>query len=131
MGKGYLLDTNAVIYYLGGVLTKKTEIQFDEIINHGVRISVISKIKLMACSRPSASEQSQINNFLRESVNINLTEEVVEKTIFIRRAYKKVKMPDAIIAGTCLADQLTLIPRNIKDFTVIDGLDIYNPFDIE
>lgn len=47
-------------------------------------------------------------------------------TIEIRKKYK-IKLPDAIIAGTALTYSLTLVTRNTKDFDKIEGLSVINP----
>ena len=54
---------------------------------------------------------------------------IVNKTIHIRQK-QKIKLPDAIIASTALANGLVLISRNTKDFTNIPGLEVVNPYDI-
>lgn len=41
-----------------------------------------------------------------------------------------VKTPDAIIAGTALTFNYTLITNNEKDFASIKGLKIINPYKI-
>ncbi|MDO4899689.1 PIN domain-containing protein [Actinomyces sp.] len=38
-------------------------------------------------------------------------------------------LADLLIAGTCLANGLTLATRNVKDFTGITGLTVVNPFE--
>ncbi|MEY4538677.1 MAG: hypothetical protein RLZZ306_434, partial [Bacteroidota bacterium] len=54
-------------------------------------------------------------------------DEIVEKTIEIRRIYK-IKLPDALIAATAIVFDLTLVSRNDKDFTQIPELKYINPF---
>ncbi|MEK7257684.1 MAG: PIN domain-containing protein [Bacteroidota bacterium] len=46
----------------------------------------------------------------------------------IRRQFKSIKLPDAIIAATALTHQLTLLTRNVSDFSKIPGLTVVNPF---
>jgi predicted nucleic acid-binding protein len=38
---------------------------------------------------------------------------------------------DALVAGTALVHELTLVTRNIEDFRWIQGLTLVNPFDEE
>ncbi|WP_407654665.1 PIN domain-containing protein [Arcicella aquatica] len=54
---------------------------------------------------------------------------LVDITINIRQEYK-VKLPDAIIAATALAKDLTLISRNLKDFHGITDLKFINPYEL-
>ncbi|SER44859.1 hypothetical protein SAMN05444359_14419 [Neolewinella agarilytica] len=58
---------------------------------------------------------------------IEIDELIKKETISIRRL-KKIKLPDAIIAATAIAYDLTLLSRNEKDFLNIEGLRFVNPF---
>lgn len=66
---------------------------------------------------------------MNQSNVFSLYDEVVEKTIELRRLYK-VKLPDAIIAATAIVFELTLISRNDKDFIQIPELKYINPFTV-
>lgn len=123
MGPRYLLDTNIIIYYLGGLLKPPFQIQLDEYIQQGALLSVITKSELLS-HRISTDEISLLDAFLNESIVIALSDPVIEKTIHIRKNFKSVKLPDAIIAATALSLNIPLITRNQKDFNLIDGLTI-------
>lgn len=43
---------------------------------------------------------------------------------------KRIDLSDAIIAATALVYDLTLITRNINDFTKISNLRVINPYDL-
>jgi predicted nucleic acid-binding protein len=58
---------------------------------------------------------------------VKISEEIVSTAIRIRRE-KSIKLPDAVIAATCLVYNFTLVTRNQRDFKGIDRLNIYNPF---
>ena len=64
--------------------------------------------------------------FINGSTVIDLSDDIVSKTIEIRKT-KKIKLPDAIIAATALVYDLVLISRNTSDFTNIDGLKVIDP----
>jgi len=66
-------------------------------------------------------EKDAIDAFINNDVVVNLDEEIILKTISIRKKYA-IKLPDAIIAATCLASNCQLITNNTKDFHKIDGL---------
>jgi predicted nucleic acid-binding protein len=58
---------------------------------------------------------------------LDLTDDVVEATIDLRKKYKT-KLPDAIIAATALTYSLVLISRNTTDFKKIQGLQVIDPY---
>jgi predicted nucleic acid-binding protein len=69
-----------------------------------------------------------LHNFINDALVIELEQPIKLKTADIRKAHK-IKLPDAIIAATALVYDLTLLSRNISDFTNINGLKIVNPWD--
>ncbi|MGN6248483.1 MAG: type II toxin-antitoxin system VapC family toxin, partial [Ginsengibacter sp.] len=66
---------------------------------------------------------SLINDFISESVVFGLTEDIIQRTISLRKS-KKIKLPDAVIAATALENNLQLLTLNVKDFKNISGLTI-------
>ena len=68
-------------------------------------------------------------NFVEDGIIVPLDDEIVEKTIELRRIYK-IKLPDALIAATAIVFDMTLISRNDKDFTQIPELKYVNPFTV-
>ncbi|MFN3849522.1 MAG: PIN domain-containing protein [Spirosomataceae bacterium] len=68
----------------------------------------------------------RIQIFVDESNIIGLNDEVIEKTIEIRRNVK-VKLPDAIIAASAIVNDFTLISDNDSDFLRIPHLKYINP----
>lgn len=126
MGKEYLIDTNSVIDYLDNKLPEKANELIDNIDS---RISVITRMELLAW--PGASEQQTLilNEFINASEVFALEEPIILKAIEIRKAHKT-KLPDAIIAATALVNKLTILTRNTKDFEKIEGLEVLNPYDI-
>ncbi|MDR0581942.1 MAG: hypothetical protein LBG31_03145 [Prevotellaceae bacterium] len=52
--------------------------------------------------------------------------EVIDK-IPVLSVISKIKLPDAIIAATALANNMVLLTNNEKDFSRIPGLQIINP----
>ena len=59
--------------------------------------------------------------FIDNAIQYDLDESVIIKTIQIRKDYN-IKLPDAIIAATCLVYKCTLISNNTKDFQRINDL---------
>ncbi len=129
MGQQYLTDSNSVIDYLGGKLPSTGMDFISGIVNHTHKISVITKIEVLGYNTPTASYQL-LNDFVESSILLELTSDVINQTIVLRKALK-IKIPDAIIAATALVFNLTLITRNENDFQNIPGLKLLNPWNIK
>jgi len=126
MGTGYLADTNAIIDYLENKLPEKAIVFID---NLEMQLSVISRIELLAWTKISPQQFHQLNDFIASSKVFNISEEVIQHTIEIRKSFN-IKLPDAIIAATALAHNLVLITRNTEDFKRIENLELINPWQI-
>jgi predicted nucleic acid-binding protein len=66
-------------------------------------------------------------DFVSCSNIITMSDDIVNKTIEIRRKHKK-KLPDSIIAATAIIHKLTIATRNIADFKDFENLPIWNPW---
>lgn len=71
----------------------------------------------------------EILDFVEAAEILNLTDTVIQQTIKLRKQHK-IKLPDAIIAASAMANDLSLITRNTKDFEKINNLDLVNPYRI-
>jgi predicted nucleic acid-binding protein len=125
MGPGYLLDTNVIIDFSALKLPEKAYRQLSIIIDSSPQISIINKIELLSIS----DVPEQILVFVDEANVIKLDDDIVSKTIEVRRKYK-LKLPDAIIAATAIVMELQLITRNAADFRGIKGLKLIDPYTI-
>ena len=118
----YLVDTNILIYYLNG---DETVIDWIQEHKNNISISIIASLEVL--SYPYTIEEDIIvRRFLNAFHLFELDQVVFEKTIQLRRDYK-IKLPDAIIAATAKAYNLTLVTRNIPDFSKIK-IEIFDPF---
>ena len=101
-----VLDTNAILYLLGGKLAKPLP-------SAQYFVSVISEMELL--SYPSLDELSltKIRAFLDDVVIIGLTEEIRELAIRLRRLHT-LKLPDAIVGATALSIRAVLITNDEK-----------------
>lgn len=127
MGTGYMVDTNIAIYTLKGILPENATAFLASILDEGCMISVISKIELMGFPFPEMDDEIKTQRFVEESTLLPLSDVVVDKAIEIRKS-QKIKLGDAIIAATALANGLTLLTRNESDFKNIPDLKLVNPF---
>ena len=119
--KNYLIDTNVAIYYFGMALSKESEKFIDKVIGNKYAISVINRIELLGFKALNESESEALKSFIGSANVFDLEEAIIIQTIQIRKTYN-IKLPDAIIAATCLVNHLSLITNNIKDFDRIEGL---------
>ncbi len=129
MGIKYIWDTNTVIYFLQQQFPPSAEKFMDNLINEArPAISAITEIELLCWKSASEKDMGVLQNFIDDSIVIELEQLIKYKTADIRKKLN-IKLPDAIIATTALVYELTLITRNIADFKNIDGLQIINPWD--
>jgi hypothetical protein len=127
MEKGYLLDTNILIYYLNDQIPEDNYQKIKEIIKKSFNISIISKLELLGWNGYTDIDFAGATNFLNNAKVIYIDNKIADNTIAVMRKYK-IDLADAIIAVSALNNSLTLVTRNVKDFNKIDNLEIYNPF---
>ena len=118
----YLIDTNAVIDYLGEKLPASGMAFMNNIINAVPQLSVVSKIEVLGFNAPAEYYQL-LTNFMNDATIVPLTEDIVNESINVRKKHKT-KLPDAVIAATAIVTKSILISRNISDFRNIKGLKV-------
>jgi predicted nucleic acid-binding protein len=101
-----VLDTNAILYLLGGKLSQPLP-------TGQYFISVISEMELLSYPLLDESAHSKIEGFLSEITIIGLSESVKELAIRLRREHQ-LKLPDAIVAATALNLGATLVTNDAK-----------------
>jgi len=119
--KNYLIDTNVAIYYFGLALSTESEKFMDQILSERYSISVINRIELLGFKSLNVNESEALSSFISNSDIFDLEENIILETIQIQKKHN-IKLPDAIIAATCLVNNFSLITNNIKDFEKITGL---------
>ena len=129
MGKRYLLDSNTVIDYIGGLYSANAVQWLNQIIDEEINVSVITKIEVLSFDPDKDDNYPILIEFFEAAKIFELTHEIVNKTILIRQK-QKIKLPDAVIAATALENGLVLVSRNTKDFKNIPELETVNPSDI-
>jgi predicted nucleic acid-binding protein len=123
---GYVIDSNAVIYYLSGQIPESGMSFMNTVINDTPVISVMTQIEVLGFNNPAEIE-TLLNQFINDSLVIALNEDIVKTTIEIRKR-NKIKTPDAIIAATAIVLGYSLITRNTNDFKKLDVLKIIDPW---
>lgn len=109
----YLLDTNIILYFLGGRL--ESPLPEGEYF-----VSAITEIELLSYPFLDNEAARQIEDFLRELSIIDLREDVKAKAIVLRRQ-GGLKLPDAIIAATAQVLGAAVL-TNDKKFHRVSGL---------
>jgi len=122
MGAKYLLDTNTIIDFSERLLPENGHVLVAGILNSGAQISVITKIELLGFHGVNTA----IKEFVSSAKVIGLGEKVIDETIAIR-SKRKIKLPDAIIAATSIANRLTLVTHNTVDFKKFPELNVIDP----
>jgi predicted nucleic acid-binding protein len=125
----YLIDTNVVIDYLGNKLPASGMVFMNTLMDSIPNISVVTKIEVLGFQVPEEHQQL-LSNFINDAIVLDLTYQVVNICIDIRKKYKT-KLPDAIIAATALAFNMILTTRNTSDFKNIDGLQVIDPYSLK
>jgi len=100
----------------------------DSVIDLVPNVSIITKIEVLGFNT-SASQYRILTDFMDDTSIFELTEEVADICIDLRKKYKT-KLPDAIIAASALVYEFTLITRNVSDFKNIKNLKIVDPYSI-
>ena len=101
-----LLDTNTVLYLLGGRLA-------DPLKPSDYCVSVISEMELLSYPSLTDDAEAQIRTFLSEVTLVGLTQEVRDAAIDLRRQHG-LKLPDAIIAATAMALNAELLTNDTQ-----------------
>jgi predicted nucleic acid-binding protein len=100
----YLLDTNAIIYLVGGQLAEPLPA------GH-YSFSVVSEIELLSFSGLSGEDEQKIGELLSLLERVEFTQAVRLEAIKLRKQ-KRLKLPDAIIAASAINRKATLLTND-------------------
>ncbi len=101
-----LLDTNVVLYFLGGRLTNPLPLgQYF--------VSVITEIELLSYPSLSSDEEVRIRDFLAKITVVELESSIKDLAITFRKQYR-LRLPDAIIAATAQVLKATLFTNDVR-----------------
>ena len=116
-GNKFLLDTNAILYILGGDEALSTLLY-----NERLYISVITEMELLSYKNITARERQQIKNFLSDFVIVNITDAIKDQTIEVKKN-SHLKLPDSIIAATAIVLDISFVTSD-KQFKTIADLNL-------
>ncbi len=94
MELNYLLDTNIVLYHLGGRLKKPLP-------NGRFIVSFVTEIELLSYPDLTEADELVIRDFLAKIQIVGLNQEIKDRTISLRKG-RRLKTPDALIAATAI-----------------------------
>src|SRR5207237_6107473 len=90
--------------------------------------SAISRIEVLGYHLLATEQHQYLIEFFQAANILRISDAVVTEAVKLRQT-KRMGLGDAIVAGTALAHRLTLVTRNIGDFSWIQSLDLINPFE--
>ena len=123
-----MIDSNIVIDYLMGKLPLNGKNFMDGVINDVPLVSIITKIEVLGFNSP-APVFKMLSDFFDDSIVLGLTDEIADQAIDLRKN-SKIKLPDAIIAASAIANNFDLLSRNVDDFKNVSGLKVIDPHQI-
>lgn len=116
-GSGLLLDTNAVLQVLGAPKA------ITGLAGKVIFISFITELELYSYPALSGHDLKSIDFFMTKARIVDITKDIKEKTIALRKK-NKLKLPDAIICATAMSNDIPLVTGDkklirIDDITVL------------
>ncbi|RCJ38054.1 twitching motility protein PilT [Nostoc punctiforme NIES-2108] len=100
------LDTNVVLYFLGGRLVNPLP-------SGQYFISVITEIELLSYPSLSLEEETQIIDFLNKITVVGVDNNINNLTIEFRKQYR-LRLPDAIIVATAKSLNAILFTNDVR-----------------
>jgi len=116
-GINLLIDTNIVLYLLGG-----DTILSDVLDRRTIYLSFISELELLSYTRLTDVEEKVVRQFISDCIVVDINKEIKNKAVEIRRQHN-LKLPDAIISGTAAYLKLPFMTSD-KDFKRLDEINL-------
>lgn len=118
-----LLDSNIIIY---GAMPEHAEIRYF-IARYHPAVSVVSYVEVLGYHKLTHQERLHFEAFFTVAPMLGLSQAVLDQAVRLRQI-RKMTLGDALVAGTALAHDLTLVTRNTSDFDWISDLSLLDPF---
>lgn len=119
-----LLDSNIIIY----AAQAEHEFLREFIAENSPYVSALSYLEVLGYHQLSNDDKIYFEEFFKAAEILPVSQAVIEQAVRLKQN-KKMSLGDAIIAGTALVYNLTIVTRNINDFRWINDLKLLNPFD--
>jgi len=129
----YLLDTNTIIYFFKGIGDiDKTLFSYSPQDIYVTSIVIYELEVGIAKSNDAKKRKAQLEKLLSQINIVDFSQKEAKSSANIRASLEKAGTPigpiDTLIAGCALANNLTLVTRNVKEFQRVKELNIENWF---
>lgn len=119
-----LLDSNIIIY----ASQRENEFLRDFIAQNFPYVSAISYIEVLGYHKLTDEDKIYFEEFFNASQILPISQAIIDQAVRLKQI-RKMSLGDAIIAGTALVYDLTVVTRNTEDFDWVTELKLFNPFD--
>jgi len=117
-----LLDSNIIIYSAKREYAELRRFM----VKNAYSVSAVSRIEVLGYHLLGDKQRQYLIEFFQAANILRISDSVVTEAVKLRQT-KRMGLGDAIVAGTAVAHRLTLVTRNIGDFSWIQDLDLINP----
>jgi len=124
----YLLDTNACIRYLNGQ-SETLKFKFQNISPHDIALCSVVKAELLFGAAKSGRPEENLHKlqlFFDHFISLPFDDQAAEEYAIIRSSLEKAGKPigpnDLMIAAIAIANDVTLITHNTKEFSRVKRL---------
>ncbi|MDB9314197.1 type II toxin-antitoxin system VapC family toxin [Spirulina sp. CS-785/01] len=121
-----LLDSNIIIYAAQPQYSQLREL----IAERSPAVSALSYLEVLGYHQLTEEQRYYFEAFFQAAEVLPISQAVLIQAVALRQQ-RRMTLGDAIIAGTALVYNLTLVTRNVDDFRWITELNLFNPFESE
>jgi predicted nucleic acid-binding protein len=121
-----LLDSNIIIYAAQPQYPQLREF----IAERSPAVSALSYVEVLGYHQLTEEQRYYFEAFFQAAEVLPISQAVLIQAVALRQQ-RRMTLGDAIIAGTALVYNLTLVTRNVDDFRWITDLNLFNPFESE
>jgi len=106
-----LLDTNILLYLIGGKISER------DIPRGNIAISFVTELEILSYPDITIEDEWKIRELLNEILIVDINEDIKKYTVDMRKGHR-LKLPDAIVAGTAIFLKANLI-TNDREFSKV------------
>ena len=121
-----LLDSNIIIYLRDPAVSDSL---IDKLRNERLDTCNIVISEVLGFKGLGYEDTRYFSDLFHSMKNHSFDENVTREVINVRK-HTSIQLPDAIIAGTAIANRLTLWTHNTEDFLKVKGLQIFDPITV-